>query len=1184
MPRTASRGSIGGASGDAGVEYRRGVAAYAVAHGLASVPLKGFGPGTADASVSAVVLETDDPVDDIRIEFHSGAATFVQAKRSLTPKPFRKAVEQWVKAGQGELRVGEDHLVIAAATLPKTLRLLGAALERNRGDIVGELTSGEGRQLERLKSLLRELDPAAIDRVLRCGHIVQLEVEEDDEVAARESALLLGHLVDTSDASDTWLKLKALAGRAARRRHGFEVEGWFELLRRDGVTFKASDGTIAGDLTRKRDAVARLVRTLKRRASLLDLRSLGSELDPIPLADADAQVGVRTGERSSGVPLLWPLLRRRRVVLTGQPGAGKSTVLARLAADLPDVDERLLPILARLQDVDNLEHSASFRDRVIDAATRDVPVADRALVKASMERGLDDGSAVLILDGLDETYERRSDVTEELRDFVNDVSPDVMAVLSTRDVAYANAATLKWAHFSTAEPEDVDALIVAVLTASHEAAATTGDARQDDEEWVVVRHEWVNRALAGHHLLVETPLITVLLALLAGARDFELLPTSRAAVLAAAIDRLVHRQGARTREFRLGTQTDRDAELVAERAFRTIATTLVANNGQARLSVVTDAVCADLSDYFGPTLGPMRSTAEAAVRFWDDHGIFVANGRAESVSARIPMFAEIGDAIAAKNLPPADLSRWIADRIGRGAIEPLLLVSELNPTAAQAFLNSAATSGEAKLLHGAIRARRNGAVLDAAALEVLRDGLRADAALGDSEGWQSLTYLFTEFPDPLVGLDIDGLVTNFPDRHQVLARSVAQILDSGDGISDDEAISVLEAGQPAPLDSRTGESTDWLTSDPVRDLWEIAVLAAANQTAGTETRAADAANRLLDHAPGGTASKLFGVLEAAGVADPERAPGRSFRKTLENLSFGLTDDDPPQLLTSLSTIAEPVALTLRESTELPVLASVLETMRLNDASAWGKSFLAHAEQLATVLLELAEVDQTRFAAEVDVALDRVRRMDDRSAFWSLFEDANELTLHRWDAVANAEGAADLFVSMLSWGVGSAWCAAAALWTAPASVAELVVPTVRARVSELTGYTRHQRIAALTLCRLAGGPEPESWVNDPDPTLRCVAAECLDPTVDGALTSDFEQLLADPDRNVVAQAVKSLEAAEFDGRTALLERIAHSPEPGWTCSSCQTQCPPEATSCAASSCFTAPGHPARVAQELLDLTP
>jgi hypothetical protein len=100
----AARGSIGGASGDGGVEYRRGVAAYAVASGLTGFPLLGLDIPPASSQVSAVTLETEDAVDDIRIDFESGWKAFVQAKRSLRRGPvLYEAVAQWAEAARSGL-------------------------------------------------------------------------------------------------------------------------------------------------------------------------------------------------------------------------------------------------------------------------------------------------------------------------------------------------------------------------------------------------------------------------------------------------------------------------------------------------------------------------------------------------------------------------------------------------------------------------------------------------------------------------------------------------------------------------------------------------------------------------------------------------------------------------------------------------------------------------------------------------------------------------------------------------------------------------------------------------------------------------------------------------------------------------------------------------------------------------
>ncbi|WP_405898297.1 hypothetical protein OG242_12865 [Streptomyces sp. NBC_00727] len=104
-------------------------------------------------------LETDDPVDDIRIDFESGQRAFVQAKRSLTAgKPLKEAVAQWVPAARAGLDPTKDRLVIVSGTLSEPMRKLQQVLDRERTDHPGSPTGGEHRILEGVRGLLGGLD------------------------------------------------------------------------------------------------------------------------------------------------------------------------------------------------------------------------------------------------------------------------------------------------------------------------------------------------------------------------------------------------------------------------------------------------------------------------------------------------------------------------------------------------------------------------------------------------------------------------------------------------------------------------------------------------------------------------------------------------------------------------------------------------------------------------------------------------------------------------------------------------------------------------------------------------------------------------------------------------------------------------------------------------------------------
>src|SRR6267154_5377317 len=83
MHMTKHRGSEGGAADEAGGQYRRAVAALFAAHGLNGISFEGLPLGGDQATVEGVALETDNPVDDVLVQFAAGRL-FIQAKRTIT--------------------------------------------------------------------------------------------------------------------------------------------------------------------------------------------------------------------------------------------------------------------------------------------------------------------------------------------------------------------------------------------------------------------------------------------------------------------------------------------------------------------------------------------------------------------------------------------------------------------------------------------------------------------------------------------------------------------------------------------------------------------------------------------------------------------------------------------------------------------------------------------------------------------------------------------------------------------------------------------------------------------------------------------------------------------------------------------------------------------------------------------
>lgn len=626
----ARPGSVAGASGDAGTQYRRGVAAYAAACGLAGVSLPELEIPPAHARVTSVSLETDNAVDDIRIDFESGWRALVQAKRSLRiGTPLNEAVGQWVHAAKAGLDPAKDRLVIVAGTLSGPMKTLQQVLNRGRTDHPGAPTKSEANVLATVRKLLDHLSKGEQDLVLKCAVIWELKVEEPSEPGSLQAIGHLRHVVsdcshDTS--RQAWSTLMDVSGRAARLRGGYELAGWLAALHGEGIAITREGSGPAAVLEIRRQALEQYEARVVRDGSEIDLRALGAELPPLRLDDADARVKVvdpddnQRNERD----LIWAFLRRGRMVLTGLPGGGKSTALRQLAAQLCSDPTLPLPVRVSLRDIDQFDSSMGFRDRLIAVAVRNERKDDREVLTAEINDRLDNaGDVALLLDSLDETYDRRRTVISEISALVADISPGVSILLATRDVAYGQAATLGWSSLRLHSPSDAERTVTAIL----EVAAPKTEPTAGRSRWISEREAWVRSALAQDTLLAETPLIPVLLTILAVRRATELLPLRRARILEAIVqDFVAEHELQRGNGQTLGRLEQRESVTASMHAFTSAAAEIQSSEGKASAKSVVEAIAADLREPWGLAPAQARTAGQDAVRLFDESGIFVMSG------------------------------------------------------------------------------------------------------------------------------------------------------------------------------------------------------------------------------------------------------------------------------------------------------------------------------------------------------------------------------------------------------------------------------------------------------------------------------------------------------------------------------------------------------------------------------
>lgn len=1153
---------------------------------MAGAPIAGLDVPTEYAFVRAVGLETDDAVDDISVSFDDGWTALIQAKRSLDAgASLSKAATQWVAAVKQGVNPAKTRLVIASGRLSGTMHSMRRWLQRQKLTTPAADTGEEQSLRAKLREKLSELDDEQFEQVLKVAVIWEVQAEQPEDPGAQVAiGLLRTELQDPNQAMLVWGLTLQEAGRVARLRGGNDVDVWLAALRAGGANFRELSASPAGLFEQRESALDRYCLSVRRRGWEIDLRSLGAALPNVALAEADADVRV---ERSVdghivGRPLTWAFLRRVRCVLTGLPGAGKSTAMRRVAADLCAGGHLPIPLLASLREVNALDHSLSFRDRLLAIALKDCTASDREVLRTEFEVRLDGTRPVaVLLDALDETYDHRAEVISDVQRFTETLDPGVPVLLSTRDVAYAYAETLGWPQAKLMPPANSGVTIGAILR----LAAPTQEGVSAGE-WIEVRQRWVNDVLASDSILRETPLILILLTLLATRSEASGLPHRRADVLRQAVDEVVTRRELRRSDGHpLGRLEGSALPIAGLHAFAVEARTLMDHNGSVSLAALVEAVGDELRPQWDLAPGDARAASLDAIRLFDESGIFTIGTSSSQVTPRIVLFAEIGDAMHAV-ANPTTLSTWTSARIAADNLESVVLACALDPATAGAAAVEVlrATPSNAQLARALARAIREGAALAERERQEILSSLIESLHLGTDESWDCWDDLLEMCPPTDAHEMIIAAARSHSEDHALVAETTLALRFTEPSPEDliEQVRKLMTLSSLPKSAGGTGRgSRDFMSIlRPARSL-ATAQSQAAGFLAEHSPENVDLLVQRIMHGPAMLADPLTQVLVDHGFDAEVReiVEARTDEPGRTRLAAWIEDHEEARESETVEQIAGGQRLSVRgrESVALDSLASLLQALRLED---YGDPF--HAQSPAVrrsvymAVAKLLGLDMGELATEASILLERMGEKRSSAPFDAMF-DPPVLRQPDWARVDDPDSAVHALVSQFLLTTTQATVAARFLWATPqvATAARLI----RDLIPKLHSSPEHERLAAHTLASLSGQPEPSIWLNDPDPVLRTAAANMTEfdrHRVDPRLAL----LLDDLDGHVQEAAIDALARIGPPGTRGLLEEIAERPEPGWECLSCRTLNSAGSRECQKPNCFRSPPHPSSTAQEAL----
>ncbi|MBO8197734.1 NACHT domain-containing protein [Streptomyces smyrnaeus] len=660
-------------------------------------------------------MEADLHVDDVVVDLYDGTRAFIQAKLTARNKAFEDTVDQWCRSvTSGECRPGDELLFVVAQPTKVFLDLADALAVRRRG---ASLTASATKHIDRVCKLAvgHGLDGRARERLLHAAAIRALDARDNGPDEALGSACLNAAVVAAGHGRAAFIALREAAHTQAEQRTTSDLAIWRSWLTRGHLPLIAD---VSGTAAARLEALERVVRRYReewsRKQDTIPLADLGLGLTSMTVPGMAKDLHASPPGQKHGRDQLVDAVRRQgRLFVVGSPGTGKTIASRAIAARWAANDRAPIPVWLRLRDLmPRLSAVGPYRieaDDLVRAAVGDTqPLLTEALL-AYIARG----NALLVLDALDETLERRDAVVEAVADLLSRLPAEIDVLVTSRHSCIKSAALLHLPVYELQTPwklsDTLDQLLEAV------AEQLGGEANKD--EWKAEHRARIAHSRSAEPDLWRVPLLATLMVLLTTQRSAHSAPSGRAALLEEVIDSSV-----RLWEMRRAVPAVPDtapaltADILVD-CFDDIAR-LVAVHGSTSWHQAHSAVNTRLQHHWGKPAGTAAAAARHILEYWDaTAGVFISDAPHGTLTARTRLFAEIGEARWAIRDPSA-LTAWMNEAATRRP-ESARLAASLSPDAAGALIARAIDSGGQllELVHAAVQ---DGVGFDEALLHAYR--------------------------------------------------------------------------------------------------------------------------------------------------------------------------------------------------------------------------------------------------------------------------------------------------------------------------------------------------------------------------------------------------------------------------------------------------------------------------------